>query len=103
MERNSERQIVCRKIPNSRTVRSFIEKHVDAWLRGHGYDDNSSRYHVTLAREGSGHVVSCEIEVLANSEQKMERWVGSWSDLGLHQTLLKTLNHMVRGPTLVPA
>jgi hypothetical protein len=103
MERtNHDRTITCREIPNSRTVRSFIEKRLGEWIRVHGYDDRSAHYHVTLDREGGGHLVFCQIEVVTYSgnEQapKTELWTGSWSALGLHQALLKTLNHMMPKP-----
>jgi hypothetical protein len=104
MERGSERTIVCREVPDSRTVRSFIEKRVRAWLRGHGYDDTSTRYQVTLDREGGGHLIFCQVEVVVEApEGKQERWIGSWSAFGLHQALMKTLNHMNHGPTFASA
>jgi hypothetical protein len=99
MEFQSEKTIVCREVPNSRTVRSFVEKRVSHWLRGHGYDDSSSRYQVILDREGGGHLIFCQVEVLVEAKEgKQERWIGSWSAFGLHQALMKTLNHMNHGP-----
>jgi hypothetical protein len=99
MASQMERKIICREIPNSRTVRSFIEKRVGEWLRKRGYDEQASRYHVILDREGGGHLVSCHIEVVSGAE----RWTGDWAGSGLHQALLKALNHMIPGPSMVPA
>jgi hypothetical protein len=102
--------IVCREIPNSKTIRSFIEKRIREWIRVHGFDETSAHYQVILNREGGGHHFSCQIEVqaVATSAAKgategvrEERWTGSWDDSGLHQTLLKTLGHMMRGPVPV--
>ena len=92
-----DNKIVCREIPNSKTIRHFIEKRVREWIRIHGFDETSAHYQVIMNREGKGHLFSCQIEVQA----QQERWTGDWADSGLHQTLMKTLNHMIRGP--VPA
>ena len=96
----SDNKIICREIPNSRTVRNFIQKRLREWIRVHGLDETSAHYQVILNREGGGHHFSCQIEVEGTSNAHMERWSGSWADNGLHQTLLKTLNHMIRGPVL---
>jgi hypothetical protein len=93
----SDSKIVCREIPNSKTIRSFIKKRIRDWIRVHGFDDTNAHYQVILNREGGGHHFSCQIEVQAHEE----RWTGSWDDSGLHQTLLKTLGHMMRGSATI--
>lgn len=108
---NADNQIICREIPNSKTVRNFVQKRLREWIRVHGLDETNTHYQVILNREGGGHHFSCQIEVQAawsssgdadvSGGAHMERWIGSWADSGLHQTLLKTLNHMIRGPVPV--
>jgi hypothetical protein len=107
----SDNKIVCREIPNSKTIRSFIEKRVREWIRIHGLDETSTHYQVILNREGGGHHFSCQIEVQASvmtpspsgDDVHEERWTGDWDDSGLHQTLLKTLGHMMRGSVPITA
>lgn len=95
-------QIVCNNIPNSRTVRRFIEKQILRWALRHGvsekHQNQTPRYFVSLQREKEGHGVNCRIEI---SDGKTV-WKAMEYASGLHQALIRCLNHLMPIPTARP-
>ena len=43
-----DNKIICREIPNSKTVRNFIQKRLREWIRVHGLDETNTHYQVIL-------------------------------------------------------
>jgi len=89
-------QIICKNIPDSRTVRRFIEKQIHRWILRHIKTDEpqNTQYFVTLQREREGHDVNCRVEIFDGKNI----WLGMEYSAGLHQALIRCLNHLIPAP-----
>ena len=94
-------------VARSRAVRRILERAIERWLELHGQagswatggasEGEPPRYRAVLQREGEGHFVHCQIEVMANGEY----WTGSRVGSGIQQALVECLAHMTPNTTWV--
>ena len=79
-------------VARSRAVRRIVDKGIARWAELHGLRGPPSvaSYRAFLQREGDGHLVHCQIEVVAGSQA----WSGSWVGQGIQQALVACLAHM---------
>lgn len=86
-------QIICNNIPHSRTVRRFIEKQVHRWILRNSKtsDPTKTKYLVTLQRQEEGHGVNCRIEIYDGKTL----WRAIEYSSGLHQALIRCINHLM--------
>lgn len=93
-------------VSRSRALRRILERSIAAWVQSHpvldgGNDGGGSRgtghrprYRAIFQREGEGHFVHCQIEVVAGGKA----WVGSRVGRGIQQALSDCLAHMSLNP-----
>lgn len=87
-------------VARSRAIRRILERGLARWLALHQqFIAGQPRYRAIFQREGDGHQVHCQIEVLAGGET----WVGSRMGSGIQQALQECLAHMSRVTGGVPA
>ncbi len=92
-------------IPASRSLRKFVEKHINQWIqkRIQSCQKYIAKYRVDFSRAGTGHTFTCQIVIQFGSET----WVGQNYQYGLHQTLIQCLSNqmslMARPPQLLAA
>jgi hypothetical protein len=91
-------------VARSRAIRRILERGIAQWMEGHkllpgarGEGAPSPRYRAFLQREGDGHYVHCQIEVVAGGES----WMGSRVGRGIQQALADCLAHMTRKQPLL--
>ena len=77
-------------VTKSRALRKVIERAVARWAEVQGIAGRVSQYRAVLQREGDGHLVHCQIEVIEGPR----RWIGSWVGEGIQQAALECLTHM---------
>lgn len=79
-------------VARSRAVRKIIERSIARWVAIHAPrpEGEPPHYRAYIQREGEGHLVSCEIEVVAGRHA----WSGSRMGQGLQQALSDCLAHM---------
>lgn len=81
-------------VARSRAVRRILERGITRWIEYNQLLATSPKLHYRafLQREGDGHFVHCQIEVVAGERS----WVGSRVGRGIQQALGDCLAHMTR-------
>ncbi len=101
MENSLNGTLVSDGIQLSKPIRAFVQKRIRKWLEQRklavaggagGTRGADPRYAVTLVRGTQGHRVECQILVQEGSTW----WAGAEIANGLHQAVLKALDHMFR-------
>ena len=85
--------ILWNRVARSRAVRRIIEKSIARWAQVHAAwtgEGEPPRYRAFLQREGDGHMVHCQIEIISGSRV----WIGSRIGQGIQQALRDCLAHM---------
>jgi hypothetical protein len=105
MESHLQGEVRWYHVARSRAVRRILERSIARWMEVHqlfvqprrdgGGNDGSDgasgpQYRAVLQREGDGHFVHCQIEVLAGNQS----WSGSRVGSGIQQALADCLAHM---------
>lgn len=83
-------------VARSRAVRRILERSIARWMELHQL--TAPHYRAVLQREGDGHYVHCQIEILSGTGD--EAWLGSRVGSGLQQALADCLAHMTRRASL---
>lgn len=101
METRLQGEVRWYHVARSRAVRRILERGIARWMELHQLvtgpqpeGDSAPRYRAVLQREGDGHYVHCQIEVVAGNES----WTGSRVGAGIQQALADCLAHMTRKP-----
>lgn len=90
-------EIICDRVPWSRSINRFVDKQIHQWLKSHREDERKGgHYHVVFERISLGHSLGCHVEL----EIGDKIWRGSDYSQGLHQSLIQTLNHMSPVPRM---
>ncbi len=84
-------EVSWNQVARSRAIRRILERRIAKWveIRRRGRDDRA-RYRAYLQREGDGHRVYCEIQVVSASGF----WQGARIGRGIQQALEECLAHM---------
>jgi len=75
-------------VARSRAVRRILDKSISRWAELQLLSE--PHYRAYLEREGEGHLVHCQIEVVADGRT----WIGSRVGQGIQQALADCLAHM---------
>jgi hypothetical protein len=78
--------------PNSRAFRRSIEKKVVTWIGSQNSSLVNPRFHAILSKEGDGHEVACEVQVLKDDGL----WEGRYYASGPEQAIRLALKSMRR-------
>jgi hypothetical protein len=98
MESHLQGEVRWYHVARSRAVRRILERSIARWMEVHQLEPRARgegeaagpQYRAILQREGDGHFIHCQIEVLAGDRS----WTGSRVGSGLQQALADCLAHM---------
>lgn len=90
-DKNLWGEVICDRVPWSRSIHRFVNKQIQQWLRSHReIDETGGHYHIVFERVSLGHSLGCHVQLEIGDRV----WRGSNYAQGLHQSLIQTLNHM---------
>ncbi|MCB0405141.1 MAG: hypothetical protein KDD51_10170 [Bdellovibrionales bacterium] len=94
-KREGHGRIVCESVQHNRVLDRFVEKRIGRWVSEEVPSErNSWEYYAVFGRQGSGHQVSCYLEV--STQEHL--WQGAEVAEGPQEALIRCLQRMTGLP-----